>query len=104
MPRQPRIGIGGSGAGQRLVDTKRLFTTAIGLAWDIDHRHNRALHGFIGVSGDGFADHFCQRPSFQQADFTLRRTREVVVGVRYHGDKTHRFTVQLAVCGLHGRA
>ena len=38
------------------------------------------------------------------ADFPFRRAREVVVGIRHYGDKTHRFTVQLAVCRLHGRA
>jgi hypothetical protein len=104
MARQTRIGIGRSGTGQRLVNTKTFFTAAIGLAWDINHRHNRAFHGFIRISGDGFADHFRQRPAFQQAHLAFGGAREMVIRIRHNGNKAHRFTVQFTICYLYGRA
>ncbi|MNT73690.1 hypothetical protein D3C72_2124260 [compost metagenome] len=86
------------------MDPKRLFATAIRLAWHINHRHNRAFHGVIRIGGNGFADHFRQRPAFHQTHFTKRSTREMVMGIRHHGNKTYRFAVDVSVCRLHGRA
>ena len=101
MSGKPRLGVGARGARQRLMNTERFFATAIGLAGDIDNRDNRALHRFIGIGVEGFVDHFCQRPAFEQANFTLSGAWVMVISIRYHGDKTGAFTVKIGVGNLH---
>ncbi|MNV57753.1 hypothetical protein D3C71_1500990 [compost metagenome] len=101
MTGQTRIGIRRSRTGQRLMNTERLFAATIRLARHVNHRHNRAFDGFIGVRRDGFADHFRQRPAFQQPHFTLRSAWEMVVRIWHHGDITHAFAVQFTISCLY---
>ncbi len=100
MSRQPCVRIGRSGPGQRLMDTKCLFTPAIGLARHVDHRHNRALNIVVSIQGDGFTHYLRQCPPLQQPHFALSGARIVVVGIRNHGNEAHRFPVKLAISGL----
>ena len=101
---QTGFGISASRPGQRLVNAESFFAAAIGLAWHIDHGDDRPFDWLVGVGGNGFINHFRQRPAFQQADFAAGGARVVVVSIRDHGDKTHVFAINLAVCHLDGRA
>ena len=98
------FGVGACRPGQRLVDAESFFAAAIGLARDINYRDDRPFDRPIGVGGDGFVDHFRQRPAFQQSDFAAGGARVVVVSVRHHGDKADAFAINLAICDLHRRA
>ncbi len=86
------------------MNAECLFTTAIGLAWYVNHRDDRALHGFIRIFFNRFADHFRERPALQQPDFATRGARVVVVGIRHDRDKPRRLAVKCGVGHLYGRA
>lgn len=101
MPGKTRLRIRARRAGQRLMNTKGFFTTAVGLAGYINDRNNRALYRFIRIGVDGFVDHFRQRPAFKQADFAVGGARVMVVSIRHHGDKARGFTVKIGVGNLH---
>jgi hypothetical protein len=76
MPLQPRRGIGGGRAGQRLVNAERFLAAAVGLAWRVDNGDDGALDRCVAVRVDDLMHGARQRPAFQQSHFAVAGARK----------------------------